>query len=120
MVVDDSRDNLTFLSEMLTCADFKVLPAKNGALALQTLAHITPDLVLLDINMPEMSGIEVCQEIRKQAKFDDMPIVFISGSSISVQNQAVADFGGNGVLQKPFSMQELLSTVNAHLYPQIQ
>lgn len=115
MVVDDSRDNLMFFTEVLNNAGFKVLPALNGRLALNSLNHTHPDLLLLDLNMPEMSGFEVCQAIRSNAQFDDLPIVFISGSGVDVQAQAMTEYGGSGILQKPFTMQELISAVDSYL-----
>ena len=76
LVADDTPANLQLLSEMLKGQGYKVRPVPNGRLALQAAQHQTPDLILLDINMPEMTGYEVCEQLKQNAVLREIPVIF--------------------------------------------
>src|SRR5210317_1753484 len=78
LVVDDTPANITVLRQMLTTMGYKVRPAINGEVALKTVQVDLPDLILLDIAMPGMSGYEVCAKLKENEKTKDVPVIFIS------------------------------------------
>ncbi len=78
LIVDDTPDNLNLLSEILTERGYKVRPAPSGKLALRFIQSTLPDLILLDIKMPEMDGYEVCKQLKASERTQDIPVIFIS------------------------------------------
>ncbi len=78
LIVDDTLANLQLLSSILKDEGYKVRPATSGAMALQAIAQKLPDLILLDIKMPDMDGYEVCKELKRHTRTKDIPIIFIS------------------------------------------
>lgn len=115
LVVDDSNENLLFLDTLLKGADYQVELALSGETALDFLAINTPDIVLLDINMPGMNGLETCQKIRAQEKLSTLPIIFLSGMAGREEEEQVANVGGTGLIGKPYSIMDLLNVINTHL-----
>jgi putative two-component system response regulator len=115
LIVDDMLSNLELLSQMLRMNGYETYMANNGSLALTAVQTDIPDLVLLDINMPEMSGYEVCEHLKTQEATRDIPVIFISALN-EVQNK-VKGFGAGGVdyITKPFQMHEMLARVETHL-----
>ncbi|NEP55281.1 MAG: response regulator, partial [Moorea sp. SIO3C2] len=77
LIVDDQPDNLRLLSTMLKDEGYEVRRALSGTLALRNVQAHPPDLILLDINMPELSGYEVCQALKADAKTRSIPIIFL-------------------------------------------
>jgi putative two-component system response regulator len=78
LVVDDTPANLTLLSRMLGERGYRVRPVPSGSLALKAAASDPPDLVLLDISMPDMDGFEVCRRMKEDPRLRDVPVIFIS------------------------------------------
>jgi CheY-like chemotaxis protein len=78
LVVDDTPDNLRLLSTMLSEQGYKVRKVMSGPLALRVVSVASPDLILLDINMPQMNGYEVCEKLKADPKTSDIPVIFIS------------------------------------------
>ncbi len=76
LIVDDTPDNLHLLSRMLTRQGYNVRKALSGPMALTAVQTVAPDLILLDIMMPEMDGYEVCQNLKADAKTAEIPIIF--------------------------------------------
>jgi putative two-component system response regulator len=115
LIVDDMQSNLELLSQMLRLNGYETRTALNGAHALTTAQTEPPDLVLLDINMPEMSGYEVCDHLKAHETTRDIPVIFISALN-EVQNK-VKGFGTGGVdyITKPFQMHGMLARVETHL-----
>ena len=115
LIVDDMQSNLELLSQILRMSGYETHTATNGALALLSVQTDIPDLVLLDINMPEMSGYEVCERLKAQEETRDIPVIFISALN-EVQNK-VKGFGTGGVdyITKSFQMHEMLARVETHL-----
>jgi CheY-like chemotaxis protein len=75
LVVDDVPANLILLTGMLKEKGYRVRPVPNGKMALKAVEHEPPDLILLDINMPEMDGFEVCRRLKQDTRFRDIPII---------------------------------------------
>ena len=81
LVVDDTPAQLRLLVNILAEQGYQVRPVPNGKLALSAAQIILPDLILLDINMPEMDGYEVCKELKADERFHDIPVIFISANN---------------------------------------
>ncbi len=115
LIVDDTPENLRLLSQMLMEQGYLVRPVRSGALALEAVKAIPPDLILLDIKMPEMNGFEVCECLKAEPRTRDIPIIFISALD-DIQDKVKAfNLGGVDYITKPFNFQEVLARVQTHL-----
>ncbi len=108
LVVDDTPDNLRLLSAMLTAQGFEVRKALNGKMALTACQMVLPDLILLDINMPEMDGYQVCQHLKADTKTCEVPVIFISALDDVVDKVKAFDVGGVDYISKPFHGAEVV------------
>ena len=115
LAVDDVPANLKLLTNILTGHAHQVRPASNGQLALRSAAVETPDLVLLDVRMPDMDGYEVCRRLKADEKCSGVPVIFISALDDTEDKVVGFQAGGVDYVTKPFQAQELLSRVDAHL-----
>src|SRR6476469_11160667 len=100
---------------MLKDRGYKVRPAPNGKLALQAAQRDPPNLILLDINMPEMSGYEVCEHLKADDKLKGVPVIFISALTEQLDKVKAFAMGGVDYITKPFQMEELHARVETHL-----
>ncbi len=115
LIVDDEPANLRLLLNMLVEQGYKVRSAPNGKLALTGAQAIPPDLILLDINMPGLSGFEVCEQLKADPRTRNIPIIFISAlDQIEDKVRALA-LGGVDYITKPFQIEEVLARVGTHL-----
>lgn len=110
LIVDDDEDLSFIISEMLESYGYKVSRAGNAAEAFEMLSGNKYQLVLLDINLPETTGFEICKELRKQS---GIPVIFASARTSETDRITGFDIGGDDYIPKPYSMKELLSRVNA-------
>ena len=115
LVVDDNPANLSLLHDMLGSRGFRVRPAPGGALALNAAMCQPPDLILLDINMPDMSGFAVCERLKADPALKDIPVIFLSALSEPLDKVKAFSVGGVDYVTKPFHMEELVARVTAHL-----
>ena len=115
LVVDDTPANLQVLAGMLKDRGYKVRPAPSGKLALLAAQRDPPDLILLDINMPEMNGYEVCEHLKVDDNLKGIPIIFISALTEPLDKVKAFAIGGVDYLTKPFQMEELHARVETHL-----
>ena len=115
LVVDDFRDNLRLLSELLTEAGYVVRPVANGKLALSSAQTTPPDLILLDIMMPGMSGYEVCQILKADENLRNIPVIFISALDGVFDKVKAFSVGGVDYITKPFQPAEVLARVKTHV-----
>lgn len=113
LVVDDDGPILTLMKNILREFGFEAVVASTGAAALQSAREKTPDLVLLDKNMPGMSGTEVIREIRSQPRLAHVPILILSGEP--VDRHELAELGANGAVQKPFDVPSLIENIRSHV-----
>ncbi len=111
LVVDDTPDNLRLLSAMLAKQGYEVRKALNGKIALNACKIILPDLILLDINMPEMDGYEVCQQLKADETTSGIPVIFISALDNVLDKVRAFDVGGSDYISKPFHTAELISRI---------
>src|SRR5437868_126369 len=115
LVVDDTSANLQVLTGMLKERGYKARPVPSGKLALSAARRDPPDLILLDINMPEMNGYEVCEQLKADDKLKGIPIIFISALTESLDKVKAFSVGGVDYITKPFQMEELHARVETHL-----
>jgi len=115
LVVDDTLANLQLLANILRQEGYKVRPALNGNLALQAVKQKKPDLILLDIKMPEMDGYAVCQALKENPHTKDIPIIFISALSDANDKVRAFNMGGVDYLTKPFQVEEVKARIATHL-----
>lgn len=110
LVVDDDKDLSFIIGEMLESYGYKATVADNSEKAFDLLSKNKYHLVLLDINLPEITGFEICKELRRMS---NVPVIFASARTSEDDRITSFDIGGDDYLPKPYSMQELLSRVNA-------
>lgn len=115
LIVDDILPNIQLLSAMLLREGFDVRPTSSGPQAIRAAKANPPDLVLLDIRMPEMSGYEVCRIFKQDEDLADIPIIFLSAVDDVQSKVAAFNAGGVDYITKPFQSVEVLMRVNTHL-----
>lgn len=115
LIADDEPDILEILSFHLEKEGYKVKKARNGLEALEKVEKHKPDLVILDIMMPEMDGIEVCKSLRNDSKWDDTIIIFLSARNEDFTQIAALDNGGDDYISKPIKPNLFKSRINAIL-----
>ncbi len=115
LIVDDIPVNLLLLSQMLAEQGYHVRPVPDGHLALAAVRAEPPDLILLDIRMPEMDGYQVCEQLKADAQTRDIPIIFISALDETEDKVRAFHTGGVDYVTKPFQAAEVLARVETHL-----
>lgn len=115
LIVDDIPENLSVLSELLQDMGYQVYASPNGEFALKQLQTIRPDLILLDIVMPDMNGYQVCEAIKETEEIKDIPIIFISALSETQDKINAFKAGGVDYINKPFQKEEVLARVSTHI-----
>jgi sigma-B regulation protein RsbU (phosphoserine phosphatase) len=115
LIVDDTPANLRLLSQMLAEQGYQVRPVPDGPLALAATRAEPPDLILLDIRMPEMDGYQVCEHLKADAQTRDIPIIFISALDATQDKVRAFTVGGVDYVTKPFQFEEVLARVETHL-----
>lgn len=114
LIVDDDRSLLTILAQLLS-KDYAVSTCASGREALDYLAKNTADLILLDIMMPEMDGLEVCAAIKADPDIADVPIMFITGTEEDDAEEAALDAGGADFISKPIKPRIVESRVRLQM-----
>lgn len=115
LVVDDQESNIQVIGGALGQLGLEILPATGGAQALQRLAVRRPDLILLDLLMPELDGFEVCRRIRANPEWAEIPIIFLSSADDKGLIVRALESGGVDYITKPFNHAELVTRVRNHL-----
>ncbi len=115
MIVDDSPASLKLLSKILLMGGFQVRQALNGKVALTVIKQQPPDLILLDIRMPDMDGFEVCSQLKTDDKTRNIPVIFISGLEQADDKIKAFEAGGLDYITKPFEPTEVMARVKLHL-----
>jgi diguanylate cyclase (GGDEF)-like protein len=115
LIVDDTPDNLRLLSKILIDQGYNVRKALNGKMALTAVATVMPDLILLDIMMPDLTGFEVCQTLQENETTAKIPIIFLSALSDPAEKVKAFQVGGVDYVTKPFQFEEVLIRVKHQL-----
>ena len=115
LVVDDQAENLKLLHQILAQTPYRLSFATSGKQALERVEAIQPDLILLDLFMPGMDGLAVCQQLKDDPKTADIPIIFLTASQDTDHLIKAFDYGAEDYITKPFRAAELLARVRVHL-----
>ena len=115
LVVDDGVDNLRLLSDLLGRHGYEVRAVTTGRQALQAVEHDPPDLILLDITMPDMNGYEVCRRLKATDRSKDVPVIFLTSLTDTADKVRAFDAGAVDYVTKPFQFDEVLARVKAHV-----
>lgn len=111
LVADDETHILNVVSLKLKNAGFRVLTARDGQEALELAHQEHPDLLITDHNMPHMTGLELCQKLREDSRFDKMPAIMLSARGFQLEERDTAASGIRMMISKPFSPREVLTAV---------
>jgi len=115
LIVDDTPANLLLLVRMLTERGYKPQPVLSGKLALEAARAEPPDLILLDITMPEMNGYELCAQLKADAALKEIPVIFISALNETIDKVKAFRVGAVDYVTKPFQFEEVYARVQTHL-----
>lgn len=115
LLVDDTPANLRVLSQLLTAQGYRARAVPSGAYALSSLQSALPDLILLDIMMPEMNGYALCRVLKAKPETRDIPVIFISALDETFDKVKAFSLGAVDYISKPFQEQEVLARVETHL-----
>ncbi|MFQ6044331.1 MAG: response regulator, partial [Candidatus Poribacteria bacterium] len=114
-IVDDVAKNLQVLGTVLKEQSYRIAFATNGRQALENLKNIQPDLILLDVMMPEMDGYQVCQRLKEDDRTKEIPVIFLTAKTETEDIVKGFDLGAVDYVTKPFNSVELLARVRTHL-----
>ena len=115
LIVDDNPVNLRLLEDMLIHGGHEVCSFPLGRLALAAAAQNPPDLILLDINMPEMNGYEVCAQLKSTEELSEIPVIFLSALNATQDKVKAFQAGAVDYISKPFQFEEVTARVETHL-----
>lgn len=115
LIVDDTPANLQLLESILQEKGYTVRAAISGRMALKAARNQTPDIILLDINMPEMNGFEICKELKSDPALAEIPVIFVSAAVDTVDKLRAFEEGGVDYVTKPFQPLEVLARVDTHI-----
>ncbi len=115
LVADDEPSILLSLQFLLQKAGYQVRTASNGEEALKAVEAAAPDLILLDAMMPKRDGYDVCQSLRANPAFRDIPIIMLTAKGRDIERQKGLALGATDYVTKPFSTRDLVETVRKHL-----
>ena len=115
LIVDDTPANLRFLSQMLVNQGYNVRKAINGKMALMAIKTVLPDLILLDINLPEMNGYEICEQLKQDERTRNIPVIFLSALDDVLDKVKAFQAGGVDYITKPFQFEEVLIRIQNQL-----
>ena len=115
LVVEDNRDNLDLMTFLLTALGHQPIPASSGAVAIEIARKETPDVVLLDIQMPEMDGFETARALRENPALDAVPFVAVTALAMAGDRELILDAGFAGYIAKPIDPGRLPGQLAAFL-----
>lgn len=115
LIVDDSSTNIRVVSNILAPLNYKIHIAKSGMQALNLLSKLNPDIILMDIQMPNMNGFECCERVKSILSPMSIPIIFLSGSNDEKDILKAKSVGGLDYITKPINADKLIDTLNSHL-----
>ena len=115
LIIDDEAANIQVISDFLETQGIEIMMAKNGADGISRAVKGQPDLILLDIRMPDMDGYEVCHQLKSDKSTKEIPIIFMTGLTELDDKLKAFAVGGVDYITKPFQESELLARVSVHL-----
>ncbi|MBD2199634.1 MULTISPECIES: response regulator [Calothrix] len=120
LIVDDLIENLHFLNDILSKQGYKVRSVTNGNMALRTIRNNPPDVILLDIKMPDIDGYQVCSILKAESETSDIPIIFLSALNEVFDKVKAFEVGGVDYITKPCQTEEVIARIQTHLTLQQQ
>lgn len=115
LVIDDNPSNLQMIAKFLSYSGYKVKLAESGKVALKMVKVEMPDMILLDLVMPQMDGIEVCRKIKNDPGTKNIPVIFCTGNSELKDIEKCFDAGGDDYTTKPIVSHLVLNRIQTHL-----
>ncbi len=115
LIVDDNPKNLQVLAALFSEEKYRVVVAQNGLQAIKSVEAIIPDLILLDVVMPEMDGFETCRQLKASPSMKDIPIIFLTAKTETEDIVKGFELGAIDYIAKPFNQFELFARVQTHL-----
>ena len=115
LVVEDHEDNRAILRDLLTAADFEYIEATNGAEGVDAAERERPDLILMDIQLPEIDGYEATRRIKAKPELNPIPIIAVTSFALSGDDKKAFAAGCQDYITKPYSPRALLAKVREHL-----
>jgi CheY-like chemotaxis protein len=115
LLADDNEDNISLFQDYLQAIGFQVSVARNGKEAIERTQEEQPNLILMDIQMPVMDGLEATRRLRTEAMLVPIPIIAVTSLAMSGDRERCLDAGANDYLSKPINLEKLLKTIKAHL-----
>lgn len=115
LLVDDQPDNLRLLSALLSERGYEPRGVINGKMAIKAAKSSQPDLILLDIMMPEMDGYEICEQLKAEPKTKEIPVIFVSAKDETIDKVRAFGLGAVDYIPKPFHVDEVLARIENHL-----
>jgi CheY-like chemotaxis protein len=115
LLAEDNEANVTMFVEYLSLKGFRLLVAHNGRMAIDLAQQTHPDLILMDIQMPGMDGLEAIQHIRQKPELANTPIIALTALAMSGDRDRCLAAGANDYLSKPVSMKQLVTKINSYL-----
>ncbi len=116
LIADDEPNIVTSLEFLMRGSDYEVRVARNGEEALRLAESFRPDVVLLDVMVPQRSGFEVCRKIRENPALRSVKIIMLTAKGRDAEREKGLNLGANAYVIKPFSTKELMNTVRALLF----
>lgn len=115
MIVDDTPANIKLLNDLLRSCGYHVLAFPRGEMAFKAAQKNPPDLFLLDINMPEINGYELCKKLKAESELSEIPVIFLSALNEPLDKVTAFGVGAVDYINKPFQFEEVLARVQTHL-----
>ncbi|BDU50173.1 response regulator [Haliovirga abyssi] len=115
LIVDDEVDVVEVIEMLLKNQGYNVITAHNGIEALERIEKKIPDLVILDIMMPQMDGLEACKKMRENEKMENVPIVMFSAKLSAVDKKEAFEVGADGFITKPFNARGFIAGIRTYL-----
>ena len=115
LIIDDVADHITLLKDILLENDYNVRASTASSHAINSIWADKPDLIILDVNMPETDGYEMCSIIKSNKETSDVPVLFVSAMSNKVDKMRAYELGASDYIEKPFIPLEVLTKVDTYL-----
>lgn len=117
MHVEDNEYNRKIVRDLLSRSNYELVEAKDGEAALHALAQRRPDLILMDVQLPKMSGLEVTRRIKADPAFTQIPVIAITSFALSGDDRLALEAGCNAYIPKPFRPRDLLEMIRRFIGP---
>ncbi|HTL47336.1 MAG TPA: response regulator [Verrucomicrobiae bacterium] len=111
LLTDDEPNIVKVVSARLKAHNYEVIPAYDGESALDAVYREKPDLILLDIMLPKLDGYKVCQKLKSDPKWKEVPIILFSAKTQAADKQTGREYGADAYIAKPFQPEQLLETI---------